>query len=223
MQRIFSKKSPIGPVPALAAALLAAGALSVSVPAFAAPIGDAPALPSAVPSATSFPEIILIQGRSGKGNRGGGNGRGDSHVFKQGGDRWDGNDWRRVERGHDDRDSVEGRHDDHDRVEGRHDHGNHYGWQRGMHYGWDKNARNRDFDDRRYGDGSNWRAERQQSRWTGQDIGRVNSSIFQDYDAYDLPRPGRGQYYARSGNDVYLVTKQTRRIVDAFMLRDLVR
>lgn len=213
MQRILSKKSSIGPVPALAAALFAAGALSVSVPAFAAPIGHAPALPSAVSSATSFPEIILIQGRSGKGNRGGRNHRGDSHVFKQGGNRWDGNDWRRVERGHDDRDGVEDRHD----------RGNHYGWQRGLHYGWDKNARNRDFDDRRYGDGSDWRAERQQSRWTGQDIGRVNSSIFQNYEAYDLPRPGPGQYYARSGNDVYLVTEQTRRIMDAFMLRDLVR
>lgn len=218
MQRIFSKKSPIGPVPALAAALLAAGALSVSVPAFAAPIGDAPPLPSAVPSATSFPEIILIEGRSGKGNRGGGNGRGDSHVFKQGGDRWDGNDWRRVERGHD-----EDRHDDRDRVEGRHDRGNHYGWQRGMHYGWDKNGRDSDFDDRRYGDGSDWRAERRQSRWTGQDIGRVNSSVLRDYDAYDLPRPGPGQYYARSGNEVFLVTEGTRQIMDAFVLRGLAR
>lgn len=211
MQRISSKKSPIRPIYALAAAVLAAGALSVSAPAFAAPTlatsgGDA--------RAASISDVVLV---GGNGKRGQGKGGDRLHQMKKDNDR-DDDRW-----GRDDHRWDRNRHDDRGHVQGRHDRGNHYGWERGNHYGWGKNGRNPGYDGRWSGDRSDWRAERRHSRWTGQHIGRVNSSLMPDYEAYNLPRPGPGQYYARSGNDAYLVTEGTQRILDAFVLRGLVR
>jgi Ni/Co efflux regulator RcnB len=46
--------------------------------------------------------------------------------------------------------------------------------------------------------------------------------VIHEYDDYYLPPPRRGHYYARVGNDVYLVAEATKRIIDAFVLLDAV-
>jgi len=99
--------------------------------------------------------------------------------------------------------------------------GNHYGWDRGNHYGWDRGAPN----GWRPGYGQPSRFMRayhhpQYRYWVGRHLPRRNFEVVRRYEDYYLPRPGRGTYYARSGNDVYLVAESTRRILDAFLLAD---
>ena len=136
------------------------------------------------------------------------------------GDRDDDRNWSRGDDG--DRDES-WRRNHRSQAEGRHDRGNHYGWERGKHRGWDKNGGHPGYDGDRSDNRGDWRAERRGSRWTGQPIDRIDSQVMRDYGAYGLPRPGEGQYYARSNNDVYLVTERTQRIQDAFVLRNYLR
>lgn len=158
--------------------------------------------------------------------------------------RHDGRHWRR---GDGDEEEWEGLWDRRRGEDWDHDRGRHLGWERGLHRGWD-GGRGHDWrwgrgrgDDWRWGRGSSrwrdwdWRHrhdghwgkkhQRWHTRhhprhreWVGRPFPRGGYSVIQDYYSYGLPTPYRGQFYARSDNDVFLVDEATRRILDAFVL-----
>lgn len=145
-------------------------------------------------------------------------------------DRWGRSDWNHDRWGQGDRDHRRdwARRDwdrfgrDWHRDDGRGYGGGYpYGWDRGNHYGWERGAAY----GARPGYGRpGWHARAYQHPqyryWVGRRLPRQHYEVVHRYDDYFLPRPGRGTYYARHDNDVYLVAESTRRILGAYVLMD---
>lgn len=210
---------------ALAAAAIAVCGFAFTSPAEAAPKGE----PAVAGPAGPAGNVILAGHRDRDRERHWRRGDRDRHWRSDRRDdrRWGhGRDDRRWRHRRDDRrvwrDDRRRRHGDWDRGRG-HDrdwradrrHGKHKGWDR-KHKRWEKQQKRWERKHRR------WHA-RQHPRhrhWRGRHVSRGNYEVFRDYDRYRLPRPRRGQFYARSGNDVFLVSEATRRIIDAFLLQN---
>lgn len=126
----------------------------------------------------------------------------------------------RADRRDDDWRRDDWRHEYRDRDRSRWEHGNRhsdsfrpYGWDRGNHYGW---GRGHGFSGRQI---LAYRHPKH-SRWVGHKLPRRDYATIDRYRDFDLPRPGRHAYYVRQGDNVYLVERSNRRILDVFVLRD---
>lgn len=198
----------------LAAALLAAGGLAMSNPAEAAPRGG--------PSVTALSgDVILAGHRDRDGDRDWRrHRRGDDDDWRRGrrGDDWRNDGWRGDNRGKH-KGGIRGR--SHDRHWDRNDRKD---WAKERRK-WEKERRKwvkerrkqRAKQQRRWG----WRHHPRQGHWRGRPFRHDRHSRIRDHGDYRLPPPWRGQFYARSGNDVFLVDEATRQIVDAFVLYNL--
>ncbi len=210
---------------ALAAAAIAMCGFAFTTPAEAAPKGEPAVAGPAGPAAN-----LILAGHRDRDDRNWRRDRDDRRGWR--GDRRRHGDWDRSRgrhfgwergRGHDrDWRDERRRHGDWDRDR-RHDrdwradrrHGKHKGWDRN-HKRWEKQQKRWEKQHRRW----HARPHPRNRHWRGRQVSRGNLVMLRDYDRYQLPRPRRGQFYARSGNDVFLISEVTRRIIDAFLLQN---
>ena len=231
------------PIHLLAAALLATGGLALATPAVAAPKGG---------PGVSYPagDVILVGDRDRDDDRDwwryrDRDGDGDRDWWRHRDRDGDGDrDWRRHRHG----DRWDRRHHRHFGWYRGWDRGRHLGWRRGRGHdddwrpgrgrGHDRHWHDDDWDDSHKAwkkreklqekwteEHRRWHARQhpQRSAWVGRPFRREDFSVLRDYGDYRLPPPWGGQFYARSGDDVFLVDEASRVILDAFLLSNAFR
>lgn len=221
------------PMHLVAAALFAAGGLALVSPAEAAPRAAAGVAVSG--------DLILVDHRDGDRDWRRYRGR-DDDDWRRGRDRDDRDrrhhrqgkrdhdrgkhlGWERG-RGHD-RDWRRGRGHDRDWWRGR---GHDRDWAKKRQKKWAKERRKWAKQQRQHRkewakQQRRWHARQhpRHPRWVGRPFRHDRYSVLREFDRYSLPPPWGGQFYAQSGNEIFLVDEATRMILDAFVFSDAFR